>query len=102
MVTFDQNDQVVSYVVVVPNNYYTDLALFLFERYELNGTGSNNTSYFMNAYSADNASLFVTVLPYNANFWFVMYEPFNRNAKLSSFNPTFPDEITDALVKMTR
>lgn len=102
MVTFDQNNQVVSYVVVVPNNYYTDLALFLFERYELDRTGSNNTSYFMNAYSVDEASLFVTVLPYNANLWFVIYEPESRNAKFSSFNPTFPNEITDALATMPR
>ena len=97
MVTFDQNDRVVSYVVVVPNRYLSDLALFLYERYQSNGSSGSYTHYYINALTENEATLFVTLLPYNADLWFVMYEPFNRNEKFMVHTPSIDHETKSAL-----
>lgn len=73
MVTFNQNNQVVSYVVMVPYGYVQQLAFFLNERYKSNGA-SNGKNFYINALTEEEASLFLTLVAYNEFYWMVLYE----------------------------
>ena len=83
--TFDSNNKLVAYAILVKSSYSSTLANFLIERY-LVVSMENDTYIFINGLNSTKATTIIGLELYNLSYWMVMYFPNTSATKSPNLN----------------
>ena len=97
MFSFDTNDKLIGYAVIVKTAYSSELGTFLNERYVYVGQ-SDDTYVFMNALSSDDATMAIGLQLYNTSYWETIYAFVNTDpGTKSAIKSTVKTDRIDSL-----
>jgi len=93
MFTFDDNDKLSSFAVMVKTVYSSKIVDFLGERYFPTGE-KNDVFYFINGLPDETSTMLVMVSLYNVSYWMIIYSTYPPSSK-SIKNISFMDRSID-------
>jgi len=98
MFTFDANNKLTGYAIMVKSSYSTILADFLLERY-LIVSEQDGIYMFLNGLNTTTATMAIGLQLYNITYWMVMYIPNTSSTKSSKIKSTLAPNDFDELFK---
>lgn len=98
MFTFDTNDKLTGYAIMVKSSYSTTLADFLLERY-LIVSERDGIYMFLNELNTTTATMAIGLQLYDITYWMVKYIPINSTTKSSKIKNTLAPNVFDELYK---